>query len=421
MTLHVHASVPESKQTALSISPRLRNHAATEFFTKMKFNLWRDNAVRQRRHDDLIQRHLSHFIVKKRVLPAWKRYASVSQSVERMSVAFTLRFYIDRWTDFVDCEIRERAESKAAFFLEQQQCKAKHFTVWFTIYKKSARLRLSEDFVRDTVIFNAKRRTLGIWNLEATLRRNAKINYSTLKNRRESNILKSCMAVWRSSAVFCRLQRMSALVSSFSILLVVVLAAFPRALAHTRSTLPPTKHSQIKIWQRFVSGVELSRRSNENNELADRFQYVHNAKKGFNCLFDFWKSKVSKEVHFPKFPPVCRPWFRSNSLVANVPINKRCATLRSHIFALVTMLPTNFNSGGLLGQLSRHSGAMLTAVKCYAEDPTAIGFILASRNCGGKFIKRTLPWLFPCLRAPCMRGKSKREKDAFSVMASLKS
>eukprot|EP00520_Triparma_pacifica_P017641 CAMPEP_0118638256 /NCGR_PEP_ID=MMETSP0785-20121206/3580_1 /TAXON_ID=91992 /ORGANISM="Bolidomonas pacifica, Strain CCMP 1866" /LENGTH=1389 /DNA_ID=CAMNT_0006529479 /DNA_START=320 /DNA_END=4485 /DNA_ORIENTATION=- len=237
---------------------RFQYYTAMIHFARHSFATWRAGAATQRRHRELLSSHLLNFTVKKRILPAWKKYTKTSLQVAKMSLSFTLKFYMTRWTSFIDNILKERAETQAALFFERAQRKSRTFSALANYTSRSVDLRKKSNLLAKSTRERLCRKALVQWDNKTISRHNARINFKVLKKRSEEALVRNYANKWKLETVHKRSKRMAAL---------------------------------LKVWKAFVQGVALSKRSSENMELAERFRYIAMAKLGVNNLFNNWKNR----------------------------------------------------------------------------------------------------------------------------------
>jgi hypothetical protein len=114
------------------------------------------------------------------------RSSPQSIAITQMSVAFTMKFYMSRWSSFVDDILTDRAETQAALFFERARKKSKSFLAWVGQTKRSIELQTKSDLLVSIVKERMCRKALVHWDNKTISRHNAKINFKVLKKRSEN-------------------------------------------------------------------------------------------------------------------------------------------------------------------------------------------------------------------------------------------
>ena len=100
-----------------------------------------------------------------------------------MSVSFTMKFYMSRWTSFIDDLLRDRAENQAALFFERARKKSTSFLAWARQTRRSNDLKKKSVLLVSIVQERMSRRALVHWDNTTISRHNARINFKVLKKR----------------------------------------------------------------------------------------------------------------------------------------------------------------------------------------------------------------------------------------------
>ncbi|GMH84683.1 hypothetical protein TL16_g09996 [Triparma laevis f. inornata] len=203
-----------------------------------------------------LEYHLLNFTIKKKILPAWRRFTKIGKEVRARGLEFNLFYYMEKWVQYVSGEIEERAEKLAFEVWENRKCLFRAFEEWAREGKRSKRLKETSKFLNRQTKRKNIARILERWNGKTNKVVNGREAERRVKGNRERKILRGCVIVWRSSAFFKRAKRLKTLNSN---------------------------------WTKFKTGLTLSRRSRENKDLSSRLVYVKSLKSGLDKLFDHWK------------------------------------------------------------------------------------------------------------------------------------
>ncbi|GMH56879.1 hypothetical protein TrST_g14084 [Triparma strigata] len=207
-------------------------------------------------HRVQLEYHLREYTIKMKILPAWRRFVKIGKEVRKRGLEFNLFYYMEKWVQFVQAQMEERAEKLAEEMWARRKLSFWAFEEWARESKRRKRLKETERFLKRQTKRAKIARVIQQWNTKTNKMINARNAFSKVKRNRQMKILRGCVIVWRSSAFFKRAKRLKELNST---------------------------------WSRFSAGLDLSRRSRENKNLADRLVYVKGLKGGLDRLYNNWK------------------------------------------------------------------------------------------------------------------------------------
>ena len=208
-------------------------------------------AARKRERREKVAHHLLTFVVRRKILPAWRLYAGRSAGVRNFARYFTLSHYWREWGRFANGERKGRAARMARRVRWSQDRVRRAFDGWTAFFGRSARLKECESYLSEKLEKASKRWALTAWRKRLLRARNCRKASAIVSSRRGRKLALGACTVWRSGAVHRRFARTSALLS---------------------------------VWRAFCGGAAGRRRSRENKERADRWLYAKSVGGGFKKL-----------------------------------------------------------------------------------------------------------------------------------------
>jgi hypothetical protein len=215
------------------------------------------------RHKNLRKQHLLHFVIKCKLLPAWKRFVQKSKDVKKYAKYFTLGYYFNGWCKHLNHARNVRARMLANKIFREYSIAKAAWLAWVGWWRREERLRDSEVYLQRLV---EKRFIHKIFRLFTHY-----IKHVSSERRAADIVRRNCeMKLIRGATVVWRVQA-----------------------THFRST---RLHALYTVWAAFVAGAQALSRKRENYELAERFFVVWGMRRGVATLREHARMRDYRRV-----------------------------------------------------------------------------------------------------------------------------